>query len=212
MSQNILREDIEYAIHSDSEGKIIGPISKIHAHMEGVRAILTHYSTWSMIYHQSTGKYGIQLKNPKKHDKYGAGKWDMGVAGHNCYFKENGFFRPLDFDENLVKEAKEEIGINITMCKSKDEFLKTIKNKPNQSLGFIFDKFHYKTETDNEWVGLGFIIVPNTKVNFEDDEVIDFKWFSPEELKAYLETNDNYCSPLPLVFEKAEKFRKENSI
>jgi len=102
MSQNILRDDIEYGIHSDSNGNIIGPISKTHAHQEGVRSVLTHYSTWSMIYHPTSGKYGIQLKNPKKHDKYGAGKWDRGVAGHNCYIKENRFFRPLDFDENLI--------------------------------------------------------------------------------------------------------------
>lgn len=212
MTQNILKDDVEYIIHSDSNGSIIGPISKVHAHLEGVRTILTHYSTWSMIYYQKTGKYGIQLKNPKKHDKYGAGKWDMGIAGHNCYLKENGFFRPLGFNENLIKEAKEEVGLNIYMCKSKDEFLQMIKNKSNQSLGFIFEKFHYKTKTNNEWVGLGLIIVPNTQVSFEDNEVIDFKWFSPEELKEYLKSNDNYCSPLPLVFKKAEKFRKENLI
>jgi len=77
-----------------------------------------------MIYRPESKKYSIQLKNPKKHDKYGAGKWDMGVAGHNCYVKENGFFRPLDFDENLIKEAKEEIGIDIEMFQSKEEFIK----------------------------------------------------------------------------------------
>ena len=175
MNQNILRDDIEYIIHSDSNGNILGPISKTHAHLEGVRAILTHYSTWSMIYHPSTGKYGIQLKNPKKHDKYGAGKWDMGVAGHNCYFKEKGFFKPLDFDENLAKEAQEEIGIHIEMRKSKNKFVEEIKNKPNQSLGFIFEKFHYKTKTDNEWVGLGFVVVPNTQVNFEDNEELTLR-------------------------------------
>jgi len=98
------------------------------------------------------------------------------------------------------------------MFKSKKEFIKAIKNITDKPLGFIFDKFHYKTETNNEWVGLGFIIVPNTDVKFEDDEVIDFKWLSPNELKEFIETNDNYCAPLPLVFEKAEKFRKENSI
>ncbi|MFH1187442.1 MAG: NUDIX domain-containing protein [bacterium] len=208
MIKHILRNDIEYIIHSDSSGKIIGPISATHAHREGVRETLTHYSTWSMIYHQKTGKYGIQLKNPKKNDKYGAGKWDMGVAGHNCYLKERGFFRPLGFDENLIKEAREEIGINIKMFKSKDEFTKIIKSNSKQPVGFIFEKFHYKTEINNEWVGLGFIVVPSTQVIFNDNEVVDFKWFSPEELKEYLKTDNNYCSPLPLVFEKAEKFRK----
>ncbi len=45
MSQKILRDDIEYIIHSDSQGNIIGPIPRDHAHAEGVRSILTHYST-----------------------------------------------------------------------------------------------------------------------------------------------------------------------
>ena len=86
--KNILRDDIEYIIHSDSNGNIIGPISRNHAHTDRVRSALTHYSTWSMVYHLKSGKYGIQLKNPKKHDKYGAGKWDMGAAGHNFYLKK----------------------------------------------------------------------------------------------------------------------------
>ncbi len=30
-----------------------------------------------------------------------------------------------------------------------------------------------------------------------------------DELQHFLDTETNYCSPLPLVFEKAEKFRKE---
>ncbi len=46
MSNNILRDDIEYVIHSDSNGNIIGPISKVHDHIKGVREALTHYSTW----------------------------------------------------------------------------------------------------------------------------------------------------------------------
>ncbi|MEA2065042.1 MAG: hypothetical protein U9O66_01955 [Patescibacteria group bacterium] len=207
MTKNILRNDIEYIIHCDSEGNIIGPISKTHAHLEGVRAVLTHYSTWSMIFHPFSNKYGIQLKNPKKHDKYSAGKWDMGAAGHNCYIKENGLFRPLDFDENLAKETEEEIGMKVKMCKSKKEFIK-LKNKLIKPIGFIFDKFHYKTFTNNEWVGLGFIITPTIKVNFQDKEVIDFKWLTTNELKLYLKENNNYCAPLPLVFKKAEKFRK----
>lgn len=78
-------EHTEYIIQSDDKGTIIGSIEKKYAHSDGARAVVTHYSTWSMIYHLMSGKYGIQLKNPKKHDKYTAGKWDMGVAGHNRY-------------------------------------------------------------------------------------------------------------------------------
>ena len=210
MPQQILRKDIEYIIHCDKQGTIIGPISKVHAHLPGVRTTLTHYSTWSMIFNPKTGKYGIQFKNPRKQDRLTAGKWDMGVAGHNCYVKERNTFKALNFNENLIKEAKEEIGITIEMAATKAKFLSIIRTKPNQSVGYIFKKFHYQTTENNEWVGLGFIILPSEKVTFKDKEVTDFKWLLPSELKEFLEKNTNYCSPLPLVFEKAEQFRKTN--
>ena len=212
MFDDLLREDIEYVVHCDSKGNIIGPLSKCHAHMSGVRETLTHYSTWSMIFHLESGKYGIQLKNPKKHDEHNAGKWDMGVAGHNCYVKEQAVFRLLDFEENLIKEAKEEIGIELEMFRSKKDFINAANNNFKKPFGFIFEKFHYKTEINNEWVGLGLIVVSSFEVKFEDEEVIDFKWLTSEELKEFIKTNNNYCSPLPLVFEKAEKFIKENLV
>jgi isopentenyldiphosphate isomerase len=207
MVKSILRDDIEYAIHCESNGKIIGPISKIHAHLPGPRAALTHYSTWSMVFNPKTRKYGIQLKNPNKADKLSAGKWDMGVAGHNCYIKKNGFYVPLDFDENLIKECDEEIGLTLKMYKIRPDFIQAFKKQKTEAMGFIFDKFHYKTELNNEWVGLGLIVTTKIDLKFKDKEVVDFKWFTPNELKDYLKKNNNYCSPLPLVFEKAEKFR-----
>lgn len=212
MPTDILRDDIEYIIHAEPDGTIIGPISKTHAHMDGARSVLTHHSTWSMVYHRASGRYGLQLKNPAKHDKHGAGKWDMGVAGHNCYVKENGMYRPLGFDETLVKEAGEEIGIRIAMSHTLEDFMRHIRNAPDNARGFIFERFHYRTETDNEWVGLGFIVVPDTDVRFRDQEVLEFRWLSPDELKTYLKTHDDYCAPLPLVFEKAEAFRKEHGL
>ena len=86
---------------------------------------------------------------------------------------------------------------------------KTFHGSAKDPVAYIFDKFHFKTETDNEWVGLGFVVVPTQDVEFVDDEVIDFKWLTPDELQNFIDTETNYCSPLPLVFEKAEKFRKE---
>ena len=71
----------------------------------------------------------MQLKNPKKHDEFGAGKWDMGAAGHNCYVKENGSYRPMDFKETLIKEVDEEIGLDIDVIDSVDEFVKILKTK-----------------------------------------------------------------------------------
>jgi len=209
MTKQILRDDIEYIVHCDEKGKIISPISKTHAHLPESRPLLTHKSTWSMIFHPKSGKYGIQLKNPKKHDVYGAGKWDMGAAGHNCYIKDKDGYRPMGFKETLIKEVNEEIGLEIKVVDTVEEFVKLSKTKLNKPIAFIFEKFHYKTERNNEFVGLAFIITPTTKVEFKDDEVVDFKWLFPEELEKYLKEENNYCSPLPLVFEKAEKFRKK---
>ncbi len=202
-----LREDIEYAVHCEKDGKVIGPISKIHAHLPEVRTNLTHYSTWSMIFNQKLQKYGIQKKNPKKHDKFGAGKWDMGVAGHNCYVSDKSKIRFLDFEENLIKEAKEEIGIDLEMCDSTDKLISKSKNLKNNAIGIIIENFLYQTKENSEWIGLGFIITNSEKVTFTDDEVVDFMWLTSDELRKFLKEDNNYCSPLPLVFDKAEKFR-----
>ena len=160
-----------------------------------------------MIFNPKTEKYGIQLKNPKKFDKLNAGKWDMGVAGHNCYMQEKQNYRLLDFEENLIKETNEEIGLKLKMFKTRNEFLKASKKINKTAIGFIFDKFNYKTKDNNEWIGLGFILTTKTNLKFTDNEVVDFKWLTPKELKQFIRNNKNYCTPLPLVFEKAEKFR-----
>ncbi len=208
---NKLEDNVEYIVQSDSAGNIIGPISRTYAHSKNIRSNLTHHSTWAMIYHPKSNKYGIQLKNPKKHDRYSAGKWDMSVAGHNCYVKKGKFFKPLDFNENLIKEAQEEVGINLKMYNTKIAFLKAARQlKNSQPIGFIFDKFHYQTKINNEWVGLGLIITPTTETRFNDREVVDFKWLSPDELKMFILKETNYCEPLPLVFYKVEEFRKQN--
>ncbi len=202
-----LDDTFEYIIQSDEKGNIIGPIEKNYAHSDGVRAAVTHYSTWSMVYHPRSGTYGIQLKNPTKHDTYTAGKWDMGVAGHNRYVRRGELMEPLSFEENLSKEAQEEIGITLKVCVDLPSFLEKAK-KGMSATAFIFDRFLYKTETDNEWIGLGFILVPTQVVIFTDDEVIDFKWLTPDELRDFIATRNDYCSPLPLAFERAEVFRK----
>ncbi len=57
-----------------------------------------------------------------------------------------------------------------------------------EAVGYIFDTFHFKTKTDNEWVGLGFIVILTQDVEFADDEVIDFKWLTPDELRNFIDT------------------------
>ncbi len=208
MKNQILREDIEYAVHCDETGKIIGPISKKHAHLPGARTALTHYSTWSMIFHPDTGTYGIQRKNPEKDDALNAGKWDMGAAGHNCYVKEDDVYRPNMFPENLAKEAEEEIGIKIKMVDTAEEFAIAIANL-TEPIGYIFEEFLSQPPTDNEWVGMGFVVVLDQAVNFTDNEVVDFKWYTPADLEEYFMNSGEACSSLAVAFEKAEKIRKQ---
>lgn len=206
--KKILREDIEYVIHSEEDGTIIGPLSKVHAHKDGVRINLTHYSTWSMIYNPKLNKYGLQLKTPKVYDKNQKPMWDMSVAGHNCYDKINGEYTPLMFEENLVKETDEEIGLTLEMFNSLNEFLEQSKGFDG-TIGYIFERFLHKDNRNNEFVGAGFILTTEEKLEFKDKEVMEFRWLSPEELNKYIKEDSDFYSALPLMFEKAEKFRKK---
>ncbi|MCH7568218.1 MAG: NUDIX domain-containing protein [Nanoarchaeota archaeon] len=203
---NELKDDVEYIIHCKSDGTIVAPIPKEYAHKEGVRPKLTHYSTWAMVYNPTLRKYGLQLKQPKKHDGAHSPKWDVGVAGHNCYEKKNGEYKPLSFEENLIKETDEEIGLDVKVFYSLNEFLEASKEL-NGTIGYICERFHYRTSINNEWVGFGLILTTKTDLEFKDKEVLKFRWLSPDELKKYLDEEDNYYSALPIIFEKAEKFR-----
>jgi len=204
---NMLREDIEYIIHCDESGNIIGPLSKEHAHIKGPRQILTHYSTWAMVYYHASGTYGIQLKNIKLFDATSSNKWDLGIGGHNCYEKIKNKWVPMSYQQTLIKEADEEIGMQVEIFDSLDEFLKQSK-KLKKPIAYFFDKFHHKTERNNEYIGFAFILTPNKNVEFKDNEVIDFKWLSPSELEEFIRKNPELiCDALMYGFEKAEKFR-----
>lgn len=201
-----LKDDVEYVVYCESDGTIIAPISKEYAHSKEIRPKLAHYSTWAMVYNPILKKYGLQLKQPKKWDDNHTPKWDMGVAGHNCYIKENGEYKPLSFEENLIKETDEEIGLNLKMVYSLKEFLEALKELKG-NIGYIFEKFQCKNSINNEWVGAGIILTTETNLKFKDKEVIEFRWLSPKELKSYLSEENNYYSALPIVFEKMERFR-----
>lgn len=206
--QKLLREDLEYIVHCDEEGNVIWPISKNHAHLKWVRETLCHYSTWSMVFNPVLWKYWIQLKNPNKQDKLTSWKWDMWVAWHNCYVEIENVYRYLDFEENLIKEAEEEIWLKLKMYDSLEEFTKNYKNLKSWSIWYIFEKFLYKTDLTKEYIWLWFIVTCETELTFTDNEVVDFKWLTFEELNDFIKSNSNICEPLSLAFEKAEKFRK----
>ncbi len=204
-----MREELEYIIHCDEQWKVIWPISKSHAHLKWVRETICHYSTRSMVYNPVSKKYGIQLKNPKKHDSSTWWRWDMWVAWHNCYVKEGDKYRYLDFEENLQKEAEEEIGIHVNMFEKLEKFANECKSMKSWSVWYIFDKFLYDTWFNKERVWLWFIATCENDLEFTDNEVIDFNRFSSNELLEFMNWDNKICDPLKLVYEKAEKFRKE---
>lgn len=203
-----LRGDIEYIVHSDRQGKIVGPISKSHAHRDGVRKALTHYSTWAMVYNPRLKKYGLQLKKIKEHDKFSVPKWDMGVAGHNCYVEENGVFRPLLFGDNLVKETDEEIGLSVKVYEKLEDFI-AASNVFDKTIGFIFEEFLFENDISSEWVGAGLILTIEDELEFKDEEVLEFRWLSKEELLEFLKDEGKYYSALPVIYEKTSRFIEE---
>jgi len=175
---SILRDDIEYLVHCEEDGEIIWPLSKIHWHYMWARQSLTHYSTRSMVYNPISKRYGIQLKNPKKNDSSTWWKRDMWVAWHNCYVQEDWMWRRLDFDENLSKESEEEIWLDLKMYGDLNEFVNIWKNLTQDSIWYIFDRFHYKTDINNEYVGLWLILTLRNNLQFTDNEVVDFQRLS----------------------------------
>ena len=205
MRTPLLRDDIEYVVHCDDRGTIIGPLSKVHAHMPNVRQALTHYSTWGMVWHPLCQQYGIQLKRVKAHETYVQPRWDIGVAGHNCYVEAEGGYAPLSFAETLVKEADEEIGLTVSMCDTRESFVERAAH-PLGTIGYIFDRFHYHTESHNEWIGVGLIITVQEDLTFRDGEVLDFAWYTPEDLRTFFAEGE-YYGALPIAFERAEAFR-----
>ncbi len=207
---SLLRTDLEYIIHCDINWKIIGPISKTHAHLPWVRETLFHYVTWSMVYNPILWKYWIQLKNPKKND---SSQWwirDMWVAWHNCYTQEEGEYKYLGFDQNLEKEANEEIWIHLRMLNDIESFRNKYNSGNQWSIWYIFEVFPYNTKYDKERVGLWFIATSETELHFNDGEVVDFKRYSPNELLDFITSDKNSYSPtLKISYKKAERFRKE---
>lgn len=142
--KKLLRTDIEYAVHCDDEGKVIWPISKVHAHMKWVRETLYHYSTWSMVFNPILWKYWIQLKNAQKWSK-----WDMWVAWHNCYIGDENGYRYLDFEDNLQKEAIEEIWIELKMYEDLDSFLEAYRSLNSGSIWYLINLHTQQNEIKN---------------------------------------------------------------
>lgn len=200
----MLRNDLEYIVHCESDGTVIWPLSKIHWHYTWVRENLTHYSTWSMVYNPILRTYWIQLKNPKKQDSSTWWKRDMWVAGHNCYTQVNWNREYMSFEDTLTKEAREEIWLRIQISNDINSF-KWIAER-GKTTWYIFERFLYETERNSEYVWLGLICTTQENLVYTDNEVVDFQRLTEQDLDQFIATRDDYCSPLLLVFTKVKKF------
>ena len=75
------------------------------------------------------------------------------MAGHNCYTRTEDGYHPLNFNETLIKETDEEIGLGLRMFDTLDEFINASYSLDG-TIGFIFEQFHSIDELNNEWVGM----------------------------------------------------------
>jgi len=176
----LLNENIEYLIHCDEEGNNIGPISREHAHIPTVRKELCHKVVSAMVYCKNTNKWCIQQKFSKAIKKK---IWDISVGGHCTYEKKGNDYEALDFNETLIKESYEELGLSITINKNLEN---------NSNTGHIFRTCLYKNSYNNEFLGLGLIITGDEKITPIDGEVLSFKWLTLDELKKFMD--EEFCS------------------
>ena len=101
--------------------------------------------------------------------------WGPGVAGT--------VDEDETYDDNIVKEIREEIGLEISISQLKRGPKIRIENNPN---GYFGQWYLYSMDKDAE----DFVI--------QKDEVVQVKWFSPDELKEAIRTRPDeftYATP-----------------
>ncbi len=99
------------------------------------------------------------------------GRWGCAAAGTNDEGET--------YETNIIKEAKEEIGLSIVHPMVLHKRLERYTGERNVFCTY----FIYKLDT----------VTP--EVVFDNDEVSKIKWFSPDELKEFVRTSPGILSP-----------------
>ena len=151
---------MEYLTAFDINGNKIGKIERNHAHTENPGAY--HQAVWIWIIN-SRGE--VLSHRRSKHKKQSPLKWGGSSAGHVEYGESA--------IETCIRETREELGI--TLSEDKFEFLFT----------FIYQKGwelaeNYLVEVD----------IPIENIKFPPEEVEEFRWWSFEDFKKLVFSDD----------------------
>ena len=145
----------------DRSDMVVGRASREEVHRDG----LLHRSTHLLVF-DSAGRVLLQKRSTSK-DSF-PGRWDSSVSGH----VDSG----EGYDECIVREASEEIGIDLTET---PERLFKIDACEETSQEFTWV---YRTTSDGPFT-------PN------EDEVIEIRWFTRDEVSRLLDTENESRSP-----------------
>ena len=142
----------------DENGSFCGLKDRQEVHSKGI--LHSAVQCWVM---NTTGQVLIQRRAATK-DK-SAGKWDVSFGGHCVKTNHDSTI----LIENVIKEGKEELGLNIMPC----EIIK---------LGEI--RYTSQENKNREILGIFLIKVnDNQKFIFEDGEVSEVMWIDPDLLQ-----------------------------
>ena len=153
----------------DSSDKVIGRASREEIHRKG----LLHRSTHLLVF-DGSGRVLLQKRSMRK-DRF-PGRWDSSVSGH----VDSG----EHYDECVVREAMEEIGIDL--AGTPDRLFKiNACDQTDQEFTWV-----YRTESEGPFSPNG-------------DEISEIGWFTWEEASRLVETDPESVSPsFALVWSK----------
>ncbi|MCD8049593.1 MAG: NUDIX domain-containing protein [Clostridia bacterium] len=164
-------------------------VSRTEAHEKGI----LHAAVHIYVYRVASGRLQILLQKRADDKDSFPGCWDTSCAGHVSAGET--------FDETLVKELSEELGIHITAGEAKHLFTKIVTKN---------NVFHGKPFNDHEVYRVYALNydAPAESIAFQKEEISAVRWMDSDELLSELERgNKAYCIMLNTYREALEFLR-----
>ncbi len=166
-------------------------VSRAEAHEKGI----LHAAVHIYVYRVVSGKLQILLQKRADDKDSFPGCWDTSCAGHVSAGET--------FDETLVKELSEELGIHIAADEANHLFTKIVTKN---------NVFHGKPFNDHEVYRVYALNydAPAESIIFQKEEISAVRWMDADDLLSELERgNKDYCI-MPNTYREALEFlRKE---
>lgn len=159
---------LEQLTETDSNNKVIGPISRKIAHESPDK----YYRTIYILVFNDKEEILLQKRSSTK-DLY-PDCWDLSVGGHVDYNST--------YEFTAVKEMEEELGIKTSI--ERLTFLKEVLVKLPLSNEF-FNVYKYQLQKDDE-------------LNLSTEEISGIKWMNMEDIKKSMKENTLNWYPRPL--------------